>query len=339
VVRSSQELTGCGKRSPQRVRRTGKGSPQSGRNLTPSYAMPIRRPLNFNAPPFRHPKCILSTGMASLFNPAPLRIEDRAEPQSRVHPPALDVWMLAGIAVAITALLAGIVSTGVNLRYFFQPTAALIVLGGTFGVTLIATPRRALLDSVHRVAQMLRPAPSSQEALIEEILRFARSARTMSLLAIEPAIQECRDPFLKQALALALDSKNRDEFKISLETMLRARERQGDGDAKVLETAGGFAPTIGVIGTVVGLIDVFRHFSDLSAVATGVGTAFVSTIYGLALANLLFLPAAHRIRASLEQALLTDELIAEGALGVLDTIHPTLLRERLNGFLRKAAAA
>src|SRR5207302_1505715 len=147
---------------------------------------------------------------------------------------------------------------------------------------------------------MLRPETASREALIEEIIGFARSARTMSLLALEPAIQEARDPFLQQTLALALDSKNRDEFKITVETMVRSRERQGDGDAKVLETAGGFAPTIGVIGTVVGLIDVFRHFSDLSAVATGVGTAFVSTMYGLALANLLFLPAAHRIRASME---------------------------------------
>jgi chemotaxis protein MotA len=247
--------------------------------------------------------------------------------------------MLAGVAVAVMAMVAGVASTGVNLRYFLQPTGALIVIGGTLGVTLMATPRRALLDGARRVVELLRPEMVSRETLIEEIIGFARSARNMSLLAIEPAIQEARDPFLKQALALALDSKNRDEFKITLETMLRARERQGDGDAKVFETAGGFAPTIGVIGTVVGLIDVFRHFTDLSAVATGVGTAFVSTIYGLILANLLFLPAAHRIRAALEQASLTDELIAEGALGVLDSIHPTLLRERLNGFLRKAGAA
>ncbi len=275
--------------------------------------------------------------MASLFNPVPYRVEQRAEPLPSIPP--LDIWMLAGIAVAVVAVVAGIASTGVNLRYFLQPTGALIVLGGTLGVTLMATPRRALLDAARRMIQMLRPETASRETLIEEIIGFARSARTMSLLAIEPAIQEARDPFLKQALALALDSKNRDEFKITLETMVRARERQGDGDAKVFETAGGFAPTIGVMGTVVGLIDVFRHFSDVSAVATGVGTAFVSTIYGLALANLLFLPAAHRIRATLEQASLTDELIAEGALGVLDAIHPTLLRERLNGFLRKAAAA
>jgi chemotaxis protein MotA len=285
---------------------------------------------------------LVSGKMASLFNPAPYSIEERTEPVASINtaPAApLDIWMLAGIGVAAIALVAGVASTGVSLRYFLQPTGALIVLGGTFGVTLMATPRRALLDAAQRLVRMLRPDATSGEVLIEEILGFARSARTMTLLALEPAIQNARDPFLRQALALALDVKNRDEFKITLETMLRARERQGEGDARVLETAGGFAPTIGIIGTVVGLIDVFRHFSDLSSVAAGLGTAFVSTIYGLALANFLFLPAAHRIRASMEQASLTDELIAEGALGVLDSIHPTLLRERLNGFLRKAVAA
>ncbi len=245
--------------------------------------------------------------------------------------------MLAGIAIAVASVLTGIAYTGVNLRYFLQPAGALIVLGGTFGVTIMATPHRALFDALRRLAKMLRPHQGDQETLVDEIIGFARSARNTSLLAIESSIGKARDPFLQQVLALALDSRNRSEFKITLETMLRARERQGEGDARVLETAGGFAPTIGVIGTVIGLIDVFRHFSDLSSVATGVGTAFVSTIYGLVLANLLFLPAAHRIRATMEQSSLTDELISEGALGILDAIHPTLLRERLQGFLAKSA--
>jgi chemotaxis protein MotA len=249
------------------------------------------------------------------------------------------MWMLAGIGIAAASVLAGIVYTGVNLRYFLQPAGALIVLGGTCGVTIMATPHRALFDALRRLAGMLRPEGANREALVEEIVGFARSARNNSLLAIESSIGKARDPFLQQVLALALDSRNRNEFKITLDTMLRARERQGDGDARVLETAGGFAPTVGVIGTVVGLIDVFRHFTNLSLVASGVGTAFVSTIYGLALANLLFLPAAHRIRASMEQASLRDELIAEGALGMLDSIHPTLLRERLEGFMAKSRAS
>src|ERR1700681_1289729 len=132
--------------------------------------------------------------MASLFNPAPFRIEQHAElePRLKTQSLPLDLWMLAGIAVAVTALVAGVLTTGVNLRYFLQPTGALIVLGGTLGVTLMATPRRALLDASRRMIQMLRPETASRETLIEEIIGFARSARTMSLLAIEPAIREAR---------------------------------------------------------------------------------------------------------------------------------------------------
>jgi chemotaxis protein MotA len=121
-----------------------------------------------------------------------------------------------------------------------------------------------------------------------------------------------------------------------LDIKIRLRERQGEVDAKALEVAGGFAPTIGVIGTVVGLIDVLRQFSDLNAVAYGIGTAFVSTVYGLALANFILLPAAHRIRARVAERFELHELIAEGSLCIFDRIHPALVRERLSAYLREA---
>jgi chemotaxis protein MotA len=112
-------------------------------------------------------------------------------------------------------------------------------------------------------------------------------------------------------------------------------ERHGESDAKALDVAGGFAPTIGIIGTVVGLIEVLRQFANLQAVGSGIGTAFVSTIYGLALANLLLLPAAHRIRARVAENFETQELIIEGVLAVIDGLHPALIRVRLNSFVRE----
>ncbi|HEV2201505.1 MAG TPA: MotA/TolQ/ExbB proton channel family protein [Bryobacteraceae bacterium] len=254
--------------------------------------------------------------------------------------PNVDAGLIVGMAVALGAMIAGVASTGIGLGYFFQPTGALIVIGGTFGVTLISTPRMALVRAVRRVAGLLRPAaPASPQSLVEGILAYSRIARNGGMLKMEPAIAQARHPFLRQVLALGLDVRNREELRAALDVMLRARERQGESDAKALETAGGFAPTIGVLGTVVGLIDALRHFSDLSSVATGVGTAFVSTMYGLALANLLLLPAAHRIRSGSEDDAQADELIAEGGLGIYDSVHPTLLRERLNGFLRNSASA
>jgi chemotaxis protein MotA len=255
-----------------------------------------------------------------------------AKPARRIP---LDGWILAGIAIAIAATLMGISSTGVDLRYFLQPTAAWIVLGGTLGVTLVTTPRISLSQAVRRVRGLVRQPSTNREELVDEIISYVRIARVQGVLAIEPSIEQASNGFLREMLALAIDLKSRSEFKDTLETKLRLRERQGDADAKVLEVAGGFAPAIGVIGTVVGLIDVLRQFNNMNSVALGIGTAFVSTMYGLALANLLLLPAAHRIRASVAETFEIEEMIVEGGLCLIDGTHPSLVRERLNCFLRQ----
>jgi chemotaxis protein MotA len=251
---------------------------------------------------------------------------------------SLDVWMLAGVMIAVAGTVAGIKSTGVNLGYFFQPAGALIVLGGTFGIALITTPRISLRHSVSRVVGLLRSQNIDREALIEEIVSYSRLVRMKGLLSIDHLIEKSRHSFLRDSIKLAMDVESREQLQTILETKIRLRERQGETDARVLEVAGGFAPTIGVLGTVVGLIDVLRQFSNLPAVAMGIGTAFVSTVYGLALANLLLLPAAHRIRASVADAFELEEMMVEGGLCLFDEIHPSLVRERLNNFLRAKAS-
>jgi chemotaxis protein MotA len=247
----------------------------------------------------------------------------------------LDGWILAGIAVAVITAIAGIASTGIDLRYFLQPTAAWIVLGGTLGVTLVTTPRNSLRHAVGRVMGLVRQPTLNREELIDEIISYVKTARMHGLVAVEPQLKQASNGFLQEMLALAIDMKSRTEFQATLETMLRLRERQGDADAKVLEVAAGFAPAIGVIGTVVGLIQVLRQFSDMGSVATGIGTAFVSTMYGLALANLILLPAANRIRSNVAEAFEIEEMIVEGGLALLDNTHPSLVRARLNCFLRQ----
>ena len=247
----------------------------------------------------------------------------------------VDFSMLAGIVIALAATVAGIASTGVKLTYFMQPTGALIVLGGTLGVTFITTPRASLMHSMQRVAGLLWSREVDREALLEEIMVYVRNARTVGLLGLEPMIAKAKTPFLKESLTLALDVQKHEELQEALELKLRLRERDGEHDAKTLEVAGGFAPTIGVLGTVVGLIDILRQFSNLASVASGIGTAFVSTIYGLALANLVLLPAAHRIRAHTAEEFETHELVMEGVLCIFDGLHPSLVRERLISFLRE----
>lgn len=271
-----------------------------------------------------------------MSSPTTVPTELTAAPSETTRRIPVDRWILGGIAIAVLTVIAGIASTGVSLRYFLQPTAAWIVLGGTLGVTLITTPRKALAHTVQRVLGLLRQPATDREELMDEIVSCVRTARVQGMLAVEPRIGQIDNAFLREMLGLAIDVKTRSEFQSTLETKLRLHERQGDADAKVLEVAGGFAPAIGVIGTVVGLIDVLRQFSNMNSVALGIGTAFVSTMYGLALANLILLPAAHRIRASVAEAFEIEEMIVEGGLCLIDGTHPSLVRERLNCFLRQA---
>jgi chemotaxis protein MotA len=252
------------------------------------------------------------------------------------RPRKIDLGMLAGIAIAVIATVAGIASTGVSLKYFLQPTGALIVLGGTLGVTIITTPHAGLLSAARRVRELFRTSVLNREELIDEIVSYSRVARSKGLFAVEPLIAHASNRFLADSLLLAIDVRQRSELQSALEDKVRLRERQGEVDARILEVAGGFAPTIGVVGTVVGLIDVFRQFSTLSSVVNGVGTAFVSTIYGLVLANVVLLPAAQRIRARVAEAFETHELMMEGVLCVFDGAHPAVIRQRLNCFLRQA---
>ena len=246
----------------------------------------------------------------------------------------IDLSLLAGIAIAVGAIIVGISCTGVGLNYFLQPTGAAIVLGGTLGVILITTPGHSLLHSLRRVMDLVAAPNVNREALIEEIVSYARVSRRGGIVSIEPLLKNTWNEFLRNALQLAVDVNNRVELESLLDTSLRMAERQGEADAKALEVAGGFAPTIGIMGTVVGLIEVLRQFSNLQAVGYGIGTAFVSTIYGLALANLLLLPAAHRIRSRVAENFETQELIMEGVLAIVDTVHPSLIRTRLSSFLR-----
>jgi chemotaxis protein MotA len=246
----------------------------------------------------------------------------------------LDLSFVAGVVIALGATLAGIWATHVGLSYFLQPSGALIVLGGTLGVILVTTPRQSLIHSARRIMALFAVDEVNRAALVEEIIALARIARRGGVIALDQAIPKTSNIFLRDALQLAVDGQTRGELQAVLETQLRMNERHGESDAKALEVAGGFAPTIGIIGTVVGLIEVLRQFSNLQAVGSGIGTAFVSTIYGLALANLLLLPAAHRIRARVAENFETQELIIEGVLSVVDCLHPSLIRIRLNSFVR-----
>jgi chemotaxis protein MotA len=245
-----------------------------------------------------------------------------------------DLGLVTGLLIAFGAVVTGLAWSGAGLRYFLQPAGVVIVLGGTLGALLLTTPVRALFDALRRVRDLNSTPAAERAALVEEIVVCARLLRRQGLLESETAIRNASNGFLRDGLLLALDVQRRSELESALEIALRLGDRQAEADARVFEVAGGYAPTIGIIGTVAGLIEVLRHFSNLQAVGYGIGMAFVSTIYGLVLANLVLLPLAQRIRARAGESFQTQEMIAEGILGIFDQIHPSLLRLRLEPFLR-----
>lgn len=248
-----------------------------------------------------------------------------------------DHWMLSGLLIGALAVVAGIAMSGAGLRYFLQPSSALIVLGGTIGITLVTSPSDSLRMVSKRIAQLAARPHSERESLIEEIVELSRLARRGGMLAIEPQVLKIKNDYLRNGLLTALDVRDTTELQVVLENELKLSERHGQADANALETAAGYAPTIGILGTVVGLIEVLKHFSDVHAIGPGIGAAFVSTIYGLAAANFFLLPLAHRIHARVAESTETQELIAEGVLCIFASMHPSIVRQRLAPFLREIA--
>ena len=247
-----------------------------------------------------------------------------------------DIWLLAGLLLGATAVIAGIAVSGAGLRYFLQPSCALIVLGGTFGVTLVTSPKRSLLHACQRVWELRSSPVSGREGLVEEIVEYSRVARRGGMLTLEPLVPKIKNDHLRNGLLMALDVRDLTELQVILDTELKLAERRGLADAAALEVAAGYAPTIGILGTVVGLIEVLKHFSDLTMIGPGIGAAFVSTIYGLAAANFFLLPLAHRIHARVAEACETQELIDEGVLCIYTLMHPSLVRQRLAPYLQEA---
>jgi chemotaxis protein MotA len=282
--------------------------------------------------------CLLVGGGYPLATPqAVLSGQSREQPAAqRRLSERVDLSLLAGVAIAFGATILGICCTGISFLYFLQPSGALIVLGGTLGVILVTTPRHSVMHSLRRVKELLSVPEVNRESLVDEIIDCAKVVRRKGVLSLEESIPKTNDRFLTKGLQLIVDLTKRAELQSILETDLRMAERHGEADAKALEVAGGFAPTIGIIGTVVGLIDVLRQFSKVQSVGYGVGTAFVSTIYGLVLANLVLLPVAHRVRARVAENFETQEMILEGVLSIVDSVHPSLMRMRLESFVRRA---
>jgi chemotaxis protein MotA len=206
----------------------------------------------------------------------------------------------------------------------------MIVLGGTIGATMIQFPLRTFIRAMKSVRSVFQEPPSHAAKLIEEIVGYATTARKDGIVALESVAEKASDPFLGRALMMAVDGADSAAMRDALETSIGQMEEEGEDIAKVFETAGGYSPTIGIIGAVLGLIQVMSHLSDIEKVGEGIATAFVATIYGVGFANLLCLPIGGKLKLRCREAVAIKAMMLEGALAIQEGMNPKLVRERLS---------
>ena len=251
----------------------------------------------------------------------------------------LDLSTLLGVFAALGGIGLGLALEGGSLTEILQPTAALIVFGGTAGATLVAQPMSVSLRALKSGLRLAFEPKHETQADIELIAELAAEARRGGALAIEKRISDLENPFLKDALQAGVDGVDAPEIRELMEARIENDMRRRHAEASVFECAGGFAPTVGILGAVLGLIQVMKHLEDIDEVGKGIAVAFVATIYGVAIANLFFLPAAKKIMARAEKEAVHHQLLLEGAIRILSRANPRLIRARLECFVDDAPAA
>ncbi len=245
----------------------------------------------------------------------------------------IDIATLAGLVSAIGFILLGNHMEGGHLASILQPTAAMIVFGGTLGAVLVSFPMEAVVRATKAMGAVLGNKTEDSQALLDEIVRYANLARKEGIIALEGVAQEAQDPFLKKAILMIVDGVDSKTLHETLDLELGQMDEQGEVPAKVFEAGGGYSPTIGIIGAVLGLIHVMSNLSDVAKVGEGIAVAFVATIYGVGLANILLLPAANKLKIKHHHEMLRREMIMHGALAILEGQNPRLFVDRLSVFL------
>ena len=244
----------------------------------------------------------------------------------------LDIATILGLVVAVGGILGGLLLEGGSIREIIAPTALMIVLGGTFGAVLVTTPMSVVIDAGKSFKDVFFEQTVSAQAMIDQIVDYATKARKNGIVSLEQDANAAADPFLRKALNLAVDGTDLQELRKMMELDLEMEEHHAEGAARVFEGAGGYAPTIGIIGAVLGLIQVMKDLADIEKVGHGIAVAFVATIYGVGFSNILFLPAGNKIKARAQQRIKIKELILEGVIGIVEGLNPKLIRLKLDSY-------
>ena len=245
----------------------------------------------------------------------------------------MDKATLIGLVLGLGAVLGGQILEGGKVGSILQFTAAIIVFGGTFGAVFISYPFHDVLEGLKGVRHVLKEPPQDPYRIIDLITGYANKARKEGILSLEKEIKNIQDPFLAKALTMAVDGVEPNTIREAMDTELEYLNEHGKTNSKIFKSAGGYSPTIGILGAVMGLIHVMENLSDPSKLGAGIAVAFVATVYGVGSANLLFLPISTKLEIRHRHEMILKEMTLEGVIAVSTGENPRLIGDKLTAFL------
>ena len=245
----------------------------------------------------------------------------------------MDKATLIGLVLGIGAVVGGQALEGGNIHSILQLTAAVIVFGGTFGAVFLSYPFREVIGAFRGIKKVIKEHPQDPYEIIKQITSYTNKARKEGILSLEKEVKSVDDPFLRKSLTMAVDGVEPNMIREVMEKELEYIDEHGKLSAKVFKSAGGYAPTIGILGAVLGLIQVMENLNDPTKLGAGIATAFVATVYGVGSANLLFLPISSKLDMRHRHEMIIKEMILEGIVSVSMGENPRLIEEKLISFL------
>ena len=246
----------------------------------------------------------------------------------------MDKSSFAGLTVGVGGVVAGLLLEGGKISQVLQPTAAMIVFGGTLGAVMLQFPLPVVRLAFRRLITVFFEPELDQQQVVRQLVVFANKARKEGIVSLDADLPAIQDPFLRKALMLAVDGTEPQELRKMMQLEIDNQVEHEDNIPKVFESAGGFSPTIGIIGAVLGLIQVMQHLDNIDEVGKGIAVAFVATVYGVGAANLFFLPSSGKLRIRMREEQIVRETTLEGVISILEGMNPRMLEAKLVGFLQ-----
>ena len=250
----------------------------------------------------------------------------------------MDIASIGGIIIALVAIIGAMMMEGGNIGQITQLTAAIIVIGGTIGACAVQFPLEILIASAKGVMGVFLHKGADADATLKLIVEFANKARKSGIVSLDSDLGSVKDAFLKQGLMLAVDGTESSEVRKIMQLEIDNKSEMEEKIPAVLESAGAFAPTVGIIGAVLGLIQVMQHLDNIDEVGKGIAVAFVATIYGVSLANLFCLPAAGKLKIRHKEHLMMQEMMLEGVISILEGMNPRMIETKLKTYMANGHA-